>query len=48
MIVYLDGQEVEIQVDGKITIMHCGEIHVADACLKKCLKKLEKAIAIKG
>lgn len=40
MIVYLEGKEVEIQVDGKITILHCEEIHVADACLKKCLEKL--------
>lgn len=40
IIVKVRGEEVEVEVDKGMTILHCGEIHVADACLERCLKKL--------
>jgi len=42
--VNVKGFEIEVQADRGITIMHFQEIHVADACLEKCLGKLLKKI----
>ena len=40
MKVKLEDKEIEVQEDKGITILHYKEIHVADACLKRCLDKL--------